>query len=89
MGIKIVEVSDVYINYMKQFFLKTMMDNKIDARIHSRKYIGIVLNIDKYRYFAPLSSPKKSDYSRNGNIRKSSPIVLRMVENKKTNQKSC
>lgn len=80
--IKIVEVSDKYINYMKNYFYETMMDNKTNYRKHSRKYIGVVLKINNYNYFAPLSSPKKSDYLNNGNIRKSSTIVLRMVENK-------
>ncbi len=77
---KLIEVSDKYINYMKQFFYSTMLDNKENVRKHSRKYLGIIITINNINYFAPLSSPKKSDYDEFGGIRKSSSIVLRMVK---------
>lgn len=81
---KLFEVTDAYINYMKQWFYKTMMDNKENFRRHSRKYLGIVLEINGYKYFAPLSSPKPSDYLEDGSIRKSSSIILRMVKDYNT-----
>lgn len=81
---KLFEVTDAYINYMKQWFYKTMMDNKENFRRHSRKYLGIVLEINDYKYFAPLSSPKPSDYLEDGSIRKSSSVILRMVKDYNT-----
>ena len=84
MSIRIVEISDEYVNYLKTYFYSTMLDNKEGRRIHSRKYIGIVFEINGFKYFAPLSSPKKSDYNSDGSIRSSSKIVLRMVANVKT-----
>ncbi len=78
---KLIEVTDQYINYMKKFFHITMLDNKAKKRNHGRKYIGIIISINNINYFAPLSSPKKSDYDNLGNIRKSSSIILKMVKN--------
>ncbi len=77
---KLIEVTDRYINYMKQFFYKTMLDNKENYRENTRKYLGIIISINGINYFAPLSSPKKSDYDLNGEIKKSTSIVLRMVK---------
>ncbi len=79
MNLEFYEISDEYVDYMKQFFLTTMLDNKVGSRKHSRKYVGIVLKINSINYFAPLSSPKKFDYMTDGRIRKSSFLVLRMV----------
>ena len=76
---KIVEVSDRYINYLKEYFPKTLLDNKQGCRKHTRKYLGVIFKINEYNYFAPLSSPKKSDYLENGAIRKSSVSIIRMT----------
>lgn len=43
-------------------FDKRIYDNKEDSRIYKRKYIGVVLTINGYNYYIPMSSPKKSDY---------------------------
>ena len=80
MSIRIVEVRDEYVNYLKQFFSSTILDNKMDVRKHPRKYIGILIHINNYNYFAPLSSPKPSDYNLDGSIKKSTIIVFRMVD---------
>lgn len=77
---KLVEVSSRYVDYMKQFFSTTILDNKQGNNIHNRKYLGIVFSINDFNYFVPLSSPKKSDYEDNGNIKKSTKLVLRMVK---------
>ena len=82
---KLFEVSDRYINYMKQFFYSSMLDNKEERRKHRRKYLGIIISINNINYFAPLSSPKLSDYDNYGKIRKSSAIVLRMIKNHSKN----
>ena len=78
--IMIMEVSDQYINYMMRFFNNTMLCNKEKTRKHSRKYKGIILTINNYNYFAPLSSPKASDYKPNGEIKKSTISVLRITK---------
>lgn len=80
---KIVEVSDRYINYLKEYFPKTLLDNKQGCRKHTRKYLGVIFKINEFNYFAPLSSPKKSDYLENGEIRKSSVSIIRMTISKK------
>ena len=59
---------------------------------HTRKYLGVVLTINDYRYYAPLSSPKNSDYfvDENGKkiIRKSIIPIIRMVESDITGKKT-
>ena len=51
-------------------FIKDLRDN-VDGHVfanidpnydHSRKYLGVVLKINGFSYYAPLSSAKKSDY---------------------------
>ena len=63
------------------------MDNKEGRRTHTRKYIGIVFEIGTFKYFAPMSSPKQSDYNSDGSVRSSSKIVLRMIDSVTTNPK--
>lgn len=56
--------------------------NKIDARTHTRKYLGVVLQIGKYSYYIPMSSPKDSDYQvagANKVIKKSIVPIVRIV----------
>lgn len=50
--------------------------------IFRRKYLGIVFQIDTFKYFVPLSSPKKSDYEYKDNkrvIRKSIVPIMRIT----------
>ena len=61
MKLNLYRVSDKYIKYLMQFD-KNIYDNKENSRIHKRKYIGIVLTINDFNYYVPMSSPKKSDY---------------------------
>ena len=49
-----------------------------------RKYLGIVLKINKLNYYIPLSSPKKSDYIDN-KIRKSIIPIIRIISNEEIN----
>lgn len=57
-----------------------MMDNKEGKITHLRKYLGVMLEINEFKYFAPLSSPKQSDINPDGSIRSSSRVILRMVD---------
>lgn len=61
MKLNLYSVSDKYIKYLRQFDDK-IYDNKEENRTHKRKYVGIVLTINEFNYYIPMSSPKKSDY---------------------------
>lgn len=75
-------VSDEYINYLKSKFPR-VYSNKEDTRVHTRKYLGVVIEIGVHKYYIPLSSPKeKHDYiivDGKKTIRKDSLIVMRIV----------
>lgn len=77
---KLVSLSDGYIDFLRQS-CPNVMDNKYEKRKHTRKYLGVVLSINGFNYFAPLSSPKPYDYLPNGNIRKSDLFCSRIVLN--------
>ena len=52
-------VNKEYVKYLKLF------DNKvenIDYDKNIKPYIGIVLNIDSFKYYVPISSPKEKHY---------------------------
>ena len=76
---KLYTVTDKYINYLRKFDNK-VYDNKENNRYVTRKYLGIVLKINKISYYIPMSSPKKSDY-KNNNIRKSIIPIIRIISN--------
>ena len=61
MKLNLYSVSDKYIKYLMQFDNR-IYDNKEDSRIYKRKYVGVVLTINDFNYYVPMSSPKKSDY---------------------------
>lgn len=54
------------------------MKIKENIRKVTRKYLGIVLKINDFNYYIPMSSPKKSDYKDN-EIRKSIVPIVRMI----------
>ena len=80
---KLYGISDEYISFIRNTYPR-VYSNKEDVRIHTRKYLGAVIEINGYKYYIPLSSPKdKHDYIYiNGKrkIRNSSLIVVRIVE---------
>ncbi len=57
MGIKIYNIDEKYISYLGQF-APHLFQNKQAHQQNERKYIGIVLTINGWDYFAPLSSFK-------------------------------
>lgn len=75
-------ISDEYISYLRKKFPR-VYSNKEDTRVHTRKYLGTVIEIDSHKYYIPLSSPKdKHDYiivNGKKTIRKDSLIVMRIV----------
>lgn len=81
MQLNLYSVSDEYVNYLRKFDNR-VYDNKEEIRVHSRKYIGVVLNINSFNYYIPFSSPKNTDYydKEKNSIRKSIIPIIRMVE---------
>lgn len=83
---KIYSISDKYIEYLREKY-PNVYSNKIDRRVHTRKYVGVVLRIDNYNYYIPMSSPKESDYQVAGDkkvIKKGIvPIIRIVVKNSK------
>ena len=63
---KLYSVSDTYIEYLRKKY-PNVYSNKLTTRVHTRKYVGIVIQIEKFNYYVPLSSPKESDYQKAGN----------------------
>lgn len=82
--LKLYTISDEYIAYLKSHVDKHVFANKDDSYVHSRKYLGAVLEINDYKYYIPLSSPKDSDYTEDskGNkiVRKSIIPIIRMID---------
>ncbi len=56
--LRIYEIQNDYINYLSEF-APHLFHNKKSSQENERKYIGIVLEINSYKYFAPLSSFKE------------------------------
>lgn len=81
MKLNLYSVSDKYIKYLRQFENK-IYDNKEEIRTHDRKYLGIVLTVNGFNYYIPMSSPKKSDYLdfEKKIIRKDTKTIIRIHE---------
>ena len=80
MTIKLYEIDETYINYLKQY------DNKLLSnhfKTHNRKYLGVGLKINNNDYFMPLSSPDAKDYDKFGNPRKTIVPIFRIFDHKK------
>lgn len=90
MDLKFYIISKNYIDFLRSYpKLYNVFDKKEDTSSFSRKYLGIVLSINDYKYYVPLTSPKNSDYiitDSNKSIRKSIiPIIRIVVANTKGN----
>ena len=78
---KLYSVSDDYVEWLRKEF-PNVYSNKINSRTHTRKYLGVVLQIGQYHYYVPMSSPKDSDYQiagKNKVIKKSIVPIIRIV----------
>ena len=79
--VKIYSVSDAYIEYLRKRN-PNVYSNKVGSRTHTRKYVGVVIEMAGYQYYIPMSSPKDTDYQVAGKgkvIRKSIVPIIRMV----------
>lgn len=86
---KLYSVSDEYIEYLRKLF-PNVYSNKETTRIHTRKYVGIVLCLENYHYYIPMSSPKETDYQIAGEkkaIKKSIVPIIRIVVKNSKGQK--
>ena len=81
MKLNLYSVSDKYIKYLRQFDNK-IYDNKEEIRTHERKYLGIVLTVNEFNYYIPMSSPKRTDYIDFDNkiIRNDTKTIIRINE---------
>ena len=78
---KLYSVSDEYIEYLRAIF-PNVYSSKETTRVHTRKYVGIVLCLENYHYYIPMSSPKETDYQIAGEnkvIKKSIVPIMRIV----------
>lgn len=80
---KLYSITDGYIDYLIREH-PHVYSNKENERVNSRKYIGVVLTVNDFNYFVPLSSPKPRDYfvdeKGNKSIRKDSYTIFRIIE---------
>lgn len=79
--LKIYSITDEYIAYLRKHN-SNVYSNKQNHRTHTRKYIGVVIKIEDYDYYIPMSSPKETDYQVAGNqkvIKKSIVPIVRIV----------
>ena len=65
-------VSDNYVEYLLKID-SHVMQNKPQERTYHRKYVGILTEINGFKYFVPMSSPK----TRIMKMEKSKRIILR------------
>ena len=83
MNLKVCTVNTEYIEYLRNDErLSNVFENKESNNLSIRKYIGVVFEINGYQYFAPLSSPKSTDYKIvNGEqqIRRSTIPIIRII----------
>ena len=78
---KLYSVSDEYIEYLQKT-CPNVYSNKVERRVHTRKYVGTVIRLKDYNYYIPMSSPKESDYQIAGErrvIKKSIVPIIRIV----------
>ncbi len=86
---KIYSISDNYIEYLQRH-VPNVYSNKVEHRVHTRKYVGVVLRIGKYNYYIPMSSPKETDYQVAGVrkvIKKSIIPIIRVTTVNSNNEK--
>ena len=83
--LKLYSVSDKYIAFLRtDKQLSNVYDNKEIQRLHTRKYLGVVIKKGDFNYFIPLSSPKNNDFIRDEEsgelmIRKSIVPIIRIT----------
>ena len=67
------------IHLIYQHRWKKVFSSKETDRNHTRKYLGIVYNINGYNYYIPLSSPKNSDYRLENGVQKIRGSIIPII----------
>ena len=83
-NLRLYTVDKQYIKYLQQFEENVLYGDGEKYQTE-RKYLGVILEINEFKYFAPLSSPKQSDYFyENGKrfIRRNIIPLIRLVSSK-------
>ena len=65
---KIYSVSDKYISFLRENF-PNLYSNKIDNKTHTRKYVGVVVTIEDFKYYIPIATaylPMANKYRKSG-----------------------
>lgn len=86
MCLKLYTIDNSYVEFLRaNKRLANVFENKADRNHFIRKYIGVVLSIEPYRYYVPLSSPKDTDYvdKEKNIIRKSIIPIIRIISQNK------
>ena len=85
--LRLVSVSDGYIDFLIRNGHEHVYSNKENKRIVDRPYVGVVLRIADYQYYVPLSSPKDKDFvaSETGQktVRPDTFLVMRIIEDRR------
>ena len=82
MSYRFVIITDEYINYLRKTE-PNVMSNKAETRIYHRKYLGIIEELNGFKYFIPLSSPKPKDYAKNRKPKFDTLITVYMKDSKR------
>ncbi|MGN0740173.1 MAG: type III toxin-antitoxin system ToxN/AbiQ family toxin [Treponema sp.] len=70
-------ISDKYITYLHKVEPNVMLNKEQVERTYHRKYLGLIQEINGYKYFIPLSSPKQKDYdAKTGKIRSDNLLTI-------------
>lgn len=76
---KLYSISENYITYLQKTDSRVLSNHAVK---HTRKYLGLKLELNGFKYFLPLSSPDRADYDRYNNPRKTILPIYRMFDHK-------
>ena len=83
MSLKLYSIDTNYVDFLRRDQrLLNVFDNKDTDNSHGRKYLGILLSVEGHDFYAPLSSPKDTDYldQQHRLIRKSILPIIRITK---------
>ncbi len=89
--LRLYSLNDDFINDLRNNVSKHVFSNDDPNYSHTRKYLGVLLSINDFSYYAPLSSPKESDYlymKGRKVIRNSILSIIRMTETDETGKRT-
>jgi protein AbiQ len=75
----IFSVENNHVKYL-QSFEKHVYSNEDPTYTQTRKYVGYVIEINGWKYYIPLSSPKPGDYNPDRTVKESSLGIMRIKD---------